>query len=79
MLSRDHPRRCGDKQCLSFLLIRKQDHPLECGDKPTENEVQAVNEGSPPRMRGQGCQHIPAGHGFGITPADAGTRREILK
>ena len=32
MLSRDHPRRCGDKQCLSFLLIRKQDHPLECGD-----------------------------------------------
>ncbi len=25
-------------------------------------------------MRGQGCQHVPAGHGFGITPADAGTR-----
>ena len=51
----------------------KTDHPRGCGDKPDWRHNIFQDNGSPPRMRGQGNFPLKSVREFGITPADAGT------
>ena len=56
----------------------KTDHPRGCGDKPDWRHNIFQDNGSPPRMRGQGNFPLKSVREFGITPADAGTRAPSL-
>ena len=54
---------------------RSRDHPRTCGEKNNLRQAFAVQQGSPPHMRGKvddGRQNVKD---FGITPAHAGKRR----
>ena len=63
-------RRVIEDMCCS----RPMDHPRVCGEKAVEMHRAVFMQGSPPRVRGEGC-HQPAGRtGRGITPACAGRR-----
>ena len=49
-----------------------QDHPRLCGEKKENLNMIDFNTGSPPPMRGKGCEPTKTSFPFGITPAYAG-------
>ena len=72
--SEDHPRLCGEKpslifvvigsigitpayagksECITFVQTCREDHPRLCGEKESMYRPNAINEGSPPPMRGK--------------------------
>ena len=54
------------------------DHPRGCGDKHSGHCKKYRSGGSPPRMRGQAQQERCSPCENRITPADAGTRQNLL-
>ena len=51
--SRITPAYAGKRSCWSLGTCRHGDHPRLCGEKVLWNAVHAVNQGSPPPMRGK--------------------------
>ena len=52
----------------------RQDHPRLCGEKNKHHTAAVGIAGSPPPMRGKGCNYIIRLFAYGITPAYAGKR-----
>ena len=50
----------------------RQDHPRLCGEKNKHHTAAVGIAGSPPPMRGKGCNYIIRLFAYGITPAYAG-------
>ena len=66
---------CAGKSALQRRALRHdQDHPRVCGEKSARCRTCASARGSPPRVRGKGCELIANGTKTGITPACAGKR-----
>ena len=55
-----------------------RDHPRVCGEKACMFVNTCAVLGSPPRVRGKAVCKVEQLHGFGITPACAGKRRQAV-
>ena len=56
----------------------ERDHPRVCGEKLPESTRRTADEGSPPRVRGEGEKLDLRSTAPGITPACAGRRLRFL-
>ena len=65
------------RRCTKALPVR-EDHPRVCGEKLPESTRRTAEEGSPPRVRGEGKGRSRQPLPRGITPACAGRRRYII-
>ena len=73
--NQDHPRMCGEKPSgRSKGSHPAQDHPRMCGEKALAGFDNAMPTGSPPHVRGKGCDFPGCVGAQGITPACAGKR-----
>ena len=71
--NQDHPRMCGEKPSgRSKGSHPAQDHPRMCGEKALAGFDNAMPTGSPPHVRGKGCDFPGCVGAQGITPACAG-------
>ena len=68
------PACAGKSNLFVFRRIEPKDHPRVCGEKLYTPCVIAPNVGSPPRMRGKGCNLARGVRPDRITPAYAGKR-----
>ena len=68
------PAYAGKREVYFRAMHRPWDHPRICGEKSHERTHQAVNEGSPPHMRGKALLRERRHCVVGITPAYAGKR-----
>ena len=68
------PARAGKSAKADYGLWVAQDHPRACGEKAGFGHTKALDEGSPPRVRGKGKIHRGGDGLVGITPARAGKR-----
>ena len=66
------PACAGKSNLFVFRRIEPKDHPRVCGEKLYTPCVIAPNVGSPPRMRGKGCNLARGVRPDRITPAYAG-------
>ena len=57
---------------------RYSDHPRLCGEKAIVSRNSEPGTGSPPPMRGKVCVKLKRVLSFGITPAYAGKRINVL-
>ena len=71
------PAYAGKRGRDSFCKDIRWDHPRVCGEKSPAFSMIEIVSGSPPRMRGKGCEVGCFSAGSGITPAYAGKRRNI--
>ena len=69
------PACAGNRWYIDLSKRKQEDHPRVCGEQPRIFFRLALQEGSPPRVRGTGRQHRCDGAGRGITPACAGNSR----
>ena len=69
------PACAGKSNLFVFRRIEPKDHPRVCGEKLYTPCVIAPNVGSPPRMRGKGCNLARGVRPDRITPAYAGKSR----
>ena len=56
-------------------MTLRRDHPRVCGEKLSDTDVEKVEVGSPPRVRGKVLDVASITPGCGITPACAGKRQ----
>ena len=78
MALRITPAHAGKRPANNCIISGIQDHPRACGEKKIRNEIDDIELGSPPRMRGKA---IGANLLMGkqrITPAHAGKRLKKL-
>ena len=68
------PAHAGKRIGLSLIRWENWDHPRACGEKIACTIRSCCASGSPPRMRGKGCQGADRVPVHGITPAHAGKR-----
>ena len=68
------PAYAGKSTFVTGSVSAQKDHPRICGEKSHERRHQAVNEGSPPHMRGKALLRERRHCVVGITPAYAGKR-----
>ena len=66
------PACAGKSRCTLKIEHSEQDHPRVCGEKSFAFQKHPEIQGSPPRVRGKGSNHIPVVGDKGITPACAG-------
>ena len=72
-LPRITPADAGTRAVKRTFCFSFRDHPRGCGDKCQVRERSYLQQGSPPRMRGQVSIYLSVTIWSGITPADAGT------
>ena len=66
---------CAGRSCFSAAAkSTTTDHPRVCGEKLTEVDCLYLDDGSPPRVRGEVCPRKICVHRSRITPACAGRR-----
>ena len=68
------PACAGKRFSGSISSARAADHPRVCGEKQAACFATAAVIGSPPRVRGKGCESRCENRPAGITPACAGKR-----
>ena len=68
------PAHAGRSRSLSSLRLVQRDHPRACGEKFNRIAKPFREQGSPPRMRGEGELDLGNSTHTGITPAHAGRR-----
>ena len=67
---------CAGKSCmLVSISYGSGDHPRVCGEKIQRPQINRINAGSPPRVRGKVLGEMSASQFTGITPACAGKRQ----
>ena len=66
------PAYAGKSKRMRFPRTGSKDHPRVCGEKTAYQAQAGCNQGSPPRMRGKGADHLRSEVCLGITPACAG-------
>ncbi len=69
------PARAGKRRRRERNVLRCRDHPRACGEKGDAMSVDAIVQGSPPRVRGKVPAGLESAFPNGITPARAGKRR----
>ena len=72
------PAYAGKSRKIIGSTAAEWDHPRICGEKGQKVEDSVLIEGSPPHMRGKGCNSHGNPDEAGITPAYAGKSSEIL-
>ena len=72
------PAHAGKRITAGFFIIAYEDHPRTCGEKICVFHLVFLSIGSPPHMRGKELVEFNTITNFGITPAHAGKRVEIL-
>ena len=66
------PAYAGKRRMKPLASYGTRDHPRLCGEKPILEQSVAIDEGSPPPMRGKAMLYIDQPATFRITPAYAG-------
>ena len=68
------PAYAGKRRMKPLASYGTRDHPRLCGEKPILEQSVAIDEGSPPPMRGKVTRSGQLLFPFRITPAYAGKR-----
>ena len=68
------PAHAGNSAEMCRTVIASRDHPRTCGEQLCGVIHGYIIQGSPPHMRGTGCEHAGKDREFRITPAHAGNR-----
>ena len=66
------PACAGKRTGVNGASLGSQDHPRMCGEKWNEGQTVYERSGSPPHVRGKGCQAVRCHVEVRITPACAG-------
>ncbi len=73
IISRAHPRACGEHQMKKQAIPSLKAHPRACGEHESDPLGREPGEGSSPRMRGAQSAPGPYRVGGGLIPAHAGS------